>query len=116
MRHKVNLDGEKIADLDGTIQEFSESVNNLLENLSLENAMNAQLKNMENLALIYDRYLLIGGVSIEVTEKFLQESYYCVAGLNLIKKKGDEDYIPSLIKNIERRIDFAEGIRKLCRN
>lgn len=119
MKHKKNRRGEEIADLEGTLDEFSESVNVLLKNPSLENARNAQWRNMEAWSLVYELYLMIG-YSNEVTEKFLRNSYDCLAGLSLVKEEdeftltnyGSGNYIPLLAKNVEKRINFAEGSRK----
>lgn len=120
MKYKTNIDGREIADLEGTLDEFSESVDTLLKNPTLENSRNAQLRNMESWHLIYDIILLVGNVNKNVTEKFLRDSYDCLAGLSLVKeedeftltKYGTGNYIPHLARNVERRIDFAEGARK----
>ncbi len=118
MKHKINDLNREMADLDATLEEFSESVDLLSRDRNLENARQAQWRNMESFHLLYDLYLMVGYV-YNVTEKFLRDSHDCVAALSLVKEEdefslinyGPGNYIPLLIKNVERRIDLSDGYR-----
>ena len=119
MKYEINCFGQKVTDLDATLEEFSESVDILLRNPNLENSRQAQLRNMESYGLLYDLCLFCGSVCKVTREKFLQYSHDCVAALSLVKEEdefslmnyGPRNYIPLLIKNVEMRINLAEGYR-----
>jgi len=90
--------------LNDSLNTFSESVDQLLKNPTIENARRAQLASLVAFSEIYSTVLLAGDLKQEIYNQFSIDSNDCLTGFTLLDNKNIE------IAHYSKQVDFRKEL------